>query len=155
MESSENWLLCDRIHTLAAELAAADEPGQAVLWRQMERAIESADAGEDADIMLPVLERSLADLHGLFDGWRTGQLPLPEWDKAILKRAMKAYRKRLKLARLDDESSGSRNPLSKGETSSILGVKPPEQYPPEIWARLIEQGRLRDGGYGLLELASD
>ena len=66
---------------------------------------------------------------------------------------MKAYRKRLKLVRLDDESSGSRNPLSKGEASGILGVKPPEQYAPEIWAALVRQGRLKDGGHGLLELA--
>lgn len=156
MEGPDNWLLCDRIQAFAAELAdAEDEAAARVLWRQMERVIERAEAGEDAEIMLPVLERSLEDVHALLDGWRTGQMPLPAWDKAVLKRAMKAYRKRLKLARLDDESSGSRNPLSKGEESSILGVKPPEQYSAEIWARLIEQGRLRDGGYGLLELASD
>ena len=71
-----------------------------------------------------------------------------------MKRALKAYRKRLKLMRLDDESSASRNPLSKGESSHILGVKPPENYPPEVWAYLIKQGKLRDGGHGLLELAT-
>ena len=72
----------------------------------------------------------------------------------MLKRALKAYRKRLKLMRLDDESSGSRNPLSKGESSAILGVRPPEQYPQEIWDFLVQQGKLRDAGGGLLELAT-
>ena len=68
--------------------------------------------------------------------------------------ALKAYRKRLKLARLDDESSASRNPLSKGEASGITGVKPPEQYPREVWDMLIAQGKLRDAGHGLLELTT-
>lgn len=155
MTSSENWLLCDRLRELAGEVAASSEgAAQDRLWREMERVIEKAGAEEDADLMLPVLERSLPDVHVLFDGWRDGTVPLPEWDKAVLKRALKAFRKRLKIARLDDESSGSRDPLSKGEHSSILGVRPPEQYLPRIWDLLVEQGRLRDGGHGLLELAS-
>lgn len=155
MSATDNWLLCDRVQELAAEIAAApDEAAQATPWRMLERALEKAGAAEDADLMLPVLERSLPEVHALLDGWRVGTRPLPDWDKAVLKRAMKAFRKRLKLARLDDESSASRNPLSKGEHSSILGVRPPEQYGPHIWQRLIEQGRLRDGGHGLLELAS-
>jgi hypothetical protein len=56
--------------------------------------------------------------------------------------------------RLDDESSSSRNPLSRGEESTILGVRPPEQYAEEIWQFLVLQGRLRDVGDGLLESAT-
>ena len=73
---------------------------------------------------------------------------------ATLERAMKAFRKRLKLARLDDESRlGSRDPLSKGGKSAISGVRPPEQYPQEVWDRLVEVGRLRSAGHGLYEAA--
>ena len=96
----------------------------------------------------------MEQVRAVLQGWDDGSLHLSDWDKAVLKRALKAYRKRLKLMRLDDESSASRNPLSKGEESHILGVKPPEQYPPEVWAYLIKQGKLRDGGHGLLELAT-
>jgi len=71
--------------------------------------------------------------------------------KETLKRAMKAYRKRLKLARLDEESKLGHDPLSRGQHSQIIGVKPPEQYPQEVWDRLTELGRLNSIGHGLYE----
>ncbi len=154
MTTPENWLLCNKLRALCAELDAAADDARESIWRRVEFTLEKADAGEDADLMLPVLERSLPDVREIVAGWQKGTLKLPEWDNAVLKRALKAYRKRLKLARLDDESSSSRNPLSKGESSSILGVRPPEQYPQEVWDLLVAQGKLRDGGHGLLELAT-
>jgi len=72
--------------------------------------------------------------------------------KETLKRAMKAYRKRLKLARLDEESKLGHDPMSKGERSQITGIKPPEQYPQEVWDRLVELGRLRSISHNLYEL---
>ena len=155
MTDLENWLLCNRLRALFAELATApDDAARAAVWKRMERALEQAGAEEDADIALPVLERSEAEVARVFEGWESGRLHLPEWDKAVLKRALKAYRKRLKIMRLDDESSGSRNPLSRGESSSILGIHPPEQYAGEIWEMLVAQGKLRDVGGGLLELST-
>jgi hypothetical protein len=151
----ENWLLCNRLRAVAARVAAAtDDAERDAAWAQAERDVEAAEAGEDADIALPILERSLEELQALLRGWDAGTAHLPEWDRAVLKRGLKAYRKRLRLMRLDDESSASRNPLSKGDESSILGVRPPEQYPDEVWAMLIAQGKLRDAGDGLLELAT-
>ncbi|MEM7200089.1 MAG: hypothetical protein AAF628_07475 [Planctomycetota bacterium] len=66
--------------------------------------------------------------------------------------AMKAFRKRLKLTRLDDESRLGHSPLSKGEGSGICAIKPPERIPQEVWDRLVELGRLRPIGHGLYEL---
>lgn len=71
--------------------------------------------------------------------------------KETLKRAMKAFRKRLKIQRLDDESQLGHDPLSKGEKSEITAVRPPEQYPQEVWDRLVELGRLNSIGHGLYE----
>ncbi len=154
MDKSDNWLLCNKIRALFEELEAADDDAAAGIWRRMEFTMEKAGAEEDADLMLPVLDRSKDEVKTVLDGWIAGTMKLSEWDNALLKRALKAYRKRLKITRQDDESSGSRNPLSKGEESSILGVRPPEQYPQEVWDMLIAQGKLRDGGHGLLELAT-
>lgn len=69
-----------------------------------------------------------------------------------VKRAMKAFRKRLKLMRLDDESSIGRNPLSKGEASTIMGIRPPEQYPAELWDELVDLGKLRKVDEGVYEI---
>jgi len=153
----ENWLLATKLAALRGRIAAA-EPGSVaadVAWRQAEAVVAAAGAGEDAVIALPVLEHELSELTALLAAWDTRAVPLSAWDQAVLKRAMNAYKKRLKLTRGDDEISSNRNPLSRGATSSIVGVRAPEQYSQDIWDRLVAQGRLRDGGDGLLEPAAD
>ncbi len=153
MAATENWLLWHRLEALAEDVrVAADEAAAERAWDAMERALAAAEAEEDIEVALPILERDLAQVDAMFRGWADGSRRLAAWDKAVLKRALNAYRKRLKLVRLDDASSSSRNPLSRGEDSSITGVRPPEQYAPEIWAMLVALGKLRDAGHGLLEL---
>ena len=73
---------------------------------------------------------------------------------AVLKSAMKAFKKRLKLTALDDDSRLGRGALSGGPTG-VFAVKPPSQFPPEVWQELCRQGRLRDSGHGLYELVKD
>lgn len=157
-DASENWLLTHRLRELADRLAAAHddehEPERERLWAEADGLLRDADAEEDADLALPIWDRELDGLRARIQAWDAGAAPLPEWDKAVLRRAFKAYKKRLKLMRLDDESTAGANPLSAGRESSILGIKPPEQYSDEIWAVLIAQGKLRDSGGGLLELAT-
>lgn len=75
--------------------------------------------------------------------------PTPE----ELKRAMKAFKKRLKLARLDDESSLGRGPMSSGKPSGIVAIMPPNQYPKAVWDELVARGRLKYAGQGLYQLA--
>jgi hypothetical protein len=73
-------------------------------------------------------------------------------DPATLKRAMKAFRKRLKLTRLNEESKLGRSPLTGGKHSDVVAIMPPHQYPPEVWQELVRQGRLKDTGGGFYEL---
>ncbi len=61
----------------------------------------------------------------------------------VLKRALKAFKKRLKLTRLDHESSLGVGPLSGGRPSGIVAITPPDQYPREVWETLAKQGRLK------------
>ena len=58
-------------------------------------------------------------------------------------RALKAFKKRLKLIRLDDESSSIVSAFSSGRQSSIAGIRPPDSFPPEIWPELEQKGRLK------------
>ncbi len=80
-------------------------------------------------------------------------LPSGDLDPEVLRRAMKAFRKRLKLARLDDESRLGKGPLSGGQRGGIVAIQPPDKYPREVWDALVEQGKLRRAGHGLYELA--
>ncbi len=75
--------------------------------------------------------------------------PTPE----ELRKAMKAFKKRLKLTRLDDESSLGRGPLSSGKSSGIVAITPPNQYPKAVWDELVARGRLKYAGQGLYQLA--
>lgn len=72
-----------------------------------------------------------------------------------LKRAMKAFKKRLKLTRLDEESGLGGGPFSGGRDSGIVAIRPPDRYPQEAWDKLVEMGRLRDAGSGLYQLPLD
>ena len=69
----------------------------------------------------------------------------------LCRRALKAFKKRLKLTRLDDDSRLGVGPLSGGE-KGLTAITPPNRYPQKIWDALVEQGRLRYAGQGLYEL---
>ena len=67
------------------------------------------------------------------------------------KKAYKAFKKRLKLARLDDASG-----LSPGtKTSRIGGITPPTGHPPGVWEELVAEGRLKREGAGIYSLANE
>jgi hypothetical protein len=67
------------------------------------------------------------------------------------KRAYKAFKKRLKLARLDDESGLSRG----SKRSGIAGITPPGGFPLGIWEELVVEGKLKREGGGTYSLAQD
>jgi hypothetical protein len=73
-------------------------------------------------------------------------------DPATLKRALKAFRKRLKLTRLNEESKLGRSPLTGGKHSDVVAIMPPHQYPPEVWQELVKRGKLKNAGPGFYEL---
>jgi hypothetical protein len=77
--------------------------------------------------------------------------PAPEQ----LKQAFKAFKKRLKLTRLDDESQLSRRPVTGGKGSGIVAIAPPAGFPEEVWEALVKQGKLKNAGRGLYELAGE
>jgi hypothetical protein len=69
-----------------------------------------------------------------------------------LKRALKAFKKRLKLTRLDAESSISGGPLSGGRRADIVAITPPAEFPPAVWDALVKQGKIKPAGRGMYEL---
>lgn len=69
-----------------------------------------------------------------------------------LKRALKAFKKRLKVTRLDYQSRLGYGPLTSGGGPGIIGIMPPHQFPPEVWEELTRQKKLKHLGEGLYEL---
>jgi hypothetical protein len=75
--------------------------------------------------------------------------PTPEQ----LKQAFTAFKKRLKLTKLNDESKlGGHRPTSSGKQSDVMGIVPPTQFGPDVWKELARQGRIRDMGGGFYSM---
>ena len=72
----------------------------------------------------------------------------------VLKGALKAFKKRLKLTALDEDSRLGRGPFS-GGPQGVFAITPPSQFPREVWEELVRQGKLRNSGHGLYELNND
>jgi hypothetical protein len=75
--------------------------------------------------------------------------------KEELKAALKAFKKRLKLTRLEEESKLSRRPTTSGQPSAIVAIMPPNQFGQAVWDELVKQGRLKPAGHGTYELAAE
>jgi hypothetical protein len=70
-----------------------------------------------------------------------------------LKAALKAFKRRLKLTRLDEESKLGGGPMSGGRDSGIVAIMPPNQFALAVWEELVRQGKLKKAGGGTYELA--
>jgi hypothetical protein len=68
-----------------------------------------------------------------------------------LKKALKAFKKRLKVTRLDDESRLGHSPLS-GNRGRIVSIQPPGGFGREIWEELADKGFLKRDSGGFYEL---
>ena len=70
-----------------------------------------------------------------------------------LKRALTAFKKRLKLTKLDQESRlGGHRPTSSGKKSDVQGIVPPREFGPAVWAELARQGKLKSMGGGFYSM---
>ncbi|MDA1280938.1 MAG: hypothetical protein O3B95_13045 [Chloroflexi bacterium] len=74
--------------------------------------------------------------------------------KEELKRAFKAFKKRLKTTRLDDESRLGHGPMSAGGGSGVVAITPPDQFSKAVWEELVQQGKLKHATHGMYELVT-
>jgi hypothetical protein len=137
------------LSTVLAAVVAGSAPGgsPAKTWVDAREAL-TASGVEEADIAAAVAAEDASAVRAILEQWLSGKRHLPEHDREVLKRAMKAYRKRLKITVLDAESSIGGGPMSSGRQSMIVGVRPPERYPQSVWDELVRQGRLVYSGRG-------
>jgi hypothetical protein len=77
---------------------------------------------------------------------------MPSTDEE-LKKALKAFKKRLKMTKLDDESKLGHSPLT-GGGANIVAIQPPSGFGREIWEELATKGFLKADGGGFYELVA-
>ena len=69
-----------------------------------------------------------------------------------LKKALKAFKKRLKMQQLEEDSRLGHSPLT-GSKTKIVSIQPPLGFGREVWEELADQGYLKRDGRGFFELA--
>jgi hypothetical protein len=72
-----------------------------------------------------------------------------------LKAAFKAFRKKLKVTRLDAESGLNYGPTTGGKKFDIVAITPPQQFSKAVWDELVKQGKLKHAGQGTYELVEE
>ncbi|MBC8109345.1 MAG: hypothetical protein H7Z14_22365 [Anaerolineae bacterium] len=75
---------------------------------------------------------------------------MPSTDEE-LKKALKAFKKRLKLTQLEEDSKLGHSPLT-GSKSHILSIQAPNGFGREIWQELVDKGFLKSDGGGFYVL---
>ena len=167
---------------LASELFLCNDPNKATrFWDRVSKALKHIDA-QPAEVQKILDNRDVTELSRLVNKLSSpsrpksspstptptpppraiptaprsapSEEPLDPLDTQVQKRAMKAFRKRLKLTRLDDESKIGRSPLTNGKPSGVVAITPPNQYPPAVWDELVKQGKLKRAGTGFYALVS-
>lgn len=156
----------DELDAIVAEIEGADDPHVAAhAWGKAQKMLlrSKADKRHLAQI---IMGRDIGELKRLLSHLRSGgagkppaeavkTAPAADIDPATLRAAMRAFRKRLKLTRLDDESRINVSPITSGRRSQIDAILPPHEFASEVWAELVRQGELRDAGQGFYELAEE
>ncbi len=149
--------ILEKLDALLETSRASDDPRRATTeWKQAFNQLKKTDA--DANRVANVIAmRGAEQLAELIESLRNvpqdddtdDDVP----DDATCRAAMRAFRKRLKLTRLDDESQiNSRNPLTQGRPSPIEMIVPPVDFPRRVWVELARRGELRDAGNGFFQL---
>jgi hypothetical protein len=146
-------LLSRLLATVCDELAAdgASDAAKSASWAKAEAALAPSRAAEPG-LATIVDARDAAALRAKVGEWADPKALLPEPDRQLLKRAIGAFKKSLKVTRLDAESNVGRGPMSGGKKSGIVGITPPGRFGREVWDELVRQGRLVDGRHGIYEL---
>jgi len=153
MTDAPNPLLCCRIATALSKIRDGDASASA-LWDEM-RADYAKTEVKDADLEAAIAAKETDAVAAILDDWDADRRTRPAEDRALMKKALKAFRKRLKLTRLDDESRLGVGAMTKGGESAIVGITPPIEFAPGVWAEIAREGRLADCGDGLYGLADE
>ncbi len=69
-----------------------------------------------------------------------------------LKRALGAFKKRLKAIRLDDDSKLGHGPLSGARREKVVSIQPPPGFGRAVWEELADLGYLKRDTVGFYEL---
>lgn len=152
-----------KLRSLHADIAEAKDGLKVVdAWALAERLLARLPA-DQGEVARACKERDAAGLLAILDRLEHPEPARPAVDPGAAQAfthddrlaAMRAFKKRLKLLRLNDESRLGGRYTSGGRTSKIDAIEPPTSHPREMWKLLAAEGKLIDTGDGFYMLPRD
>jgi len=143
-----------KLDELMTAIRAYGDPRQAAgQWKQVYRLLQNTKL-PPGRVTGVVGMRDVPGLAAMIDQLRAPALDAPADvpGEDICRKALQAFRKRLSLTVLDEDSKLGRGPLSKGG-GAAAAIVPPNEWPEPVWQELVRQGKLRYIGHGFYELA--
>ncbi len=147
-----------KLDELLTAIRGYDDPRRAGdEWKQVYRLMQKTDL-PSIRVTHVVGMRDVVRLAELIEQLRapeSASAPLPDApSEETCRQALRAFRKRMALTRLDDESQiSSHSPLSKGAGSqTATPIVPPSDWQESVWQELVRQGKLRYIGHGCYDL---
>lgn len=144
----------EKLRSLHTDIAAAQNGLKVVdAWTLAERLLGRLPA-DPAEVARVCKEKDADGLLAIIDLLENPAPRKPAVDPSVAESfshddrlaAMRAFKKRLKLLRLNDESRLGGRYTSGGKSSSIDAIEPPDSHPPEMWKLLAEEGKLEYTG---------
>ncbi len=147
----------------AADLRATiNEEADGAAWGAMQKALLAAKA-DSSQVARTIMGRDLKSLDAMLSVLQghepeaeieadASDAPLPDFPNDQLRDAMKAFRRRIKLTKLDHESKLGRSPLTSGKNADFDSILPPREFPDDLWKVLVQRGELEQLGYGFYRI---
>lgn len=147
------------------ELQSTDSEQAGALWGAIHKLLlkTSCDRAVVGRIIVARDSAALRTLVGAVERGEPESIALPQEEVPATidiphetrKMAMRAFRKRLKLTRLDHESKLGVGPMSSGRKADVDAILPPHEYPRPVWEALVTDGQLKSAGQGFYGLAEE
>ena len=142
-----------KLDALVTAIQGYDDPRRAAgQWKQVYRLLQNTEL-PPGRVTGVVGMRDMPGLAAMISQLRdpTPAVVADVPSEETCKKALRAFRKRLSLTVLDEESKLGRSPLTKG-ASGAAAIVPPNEWPESVWQELVRQGRLRYIGHRFYEL---
>jgi hypothetical protein len=147
--------LLAKLDELLAAIRGYDDPRRAASeWKQVYRLLQQTRLAQ-GQVSAIVGMRDVTGLVRLIGELRAPvppPAPVETHTPETLRLAMRAFRTRLSLTVLDEESKLGRSPLTKGPGAGVAAIVPPSEWPDSVWQELARQGRLVYIGQGFYEM---
>lgn len=145
--------ILEKARSVAEDIKKGKDPVKLMNDWELAGRVLSRLTKDQAEVKRVCTERDIPGLEALLDKIEgkvtaAASVQLPEYSHEELERALKAFKKRMQVNRLADESKLGGRYTSGGRKSSIDAIQPPDDFPREIWLVLVRDGKLKDMGGG-------